>query len=571
MKKLITLVLSLLLVFQLCPAVLADGGSSGGLCIMAPLDGSTVPCTFQTFEARLPEDKNAVSTLYFLDGEYIGDGGASAIVTTDKELYYGKHTIELRAIYEDGTGERTVSQFTANLPQYVMDFEKYPSKVYEVHKNEGDEGFQEELAAVHKDVKNDIDCLHDINSNLFKYGTFEIGTDPQMGKVAKMNKTKGGTLYAGNGALFVPALYENGTPVQKKEGRLVIEFDFSFGMGTNWASVLQVAPHSKNGHNKLGLNLIHNSGVIPGTGKTLNDTLWHHAKAIFDLDTGRYNAWVDDIELPEGDILFPDSIHERDYYYYRIGVAMSRAGDFFAVDNILVGCDGAMGDFSGITDVDYVNGMGETVGEDGALVSRDVQKIILTTDRALNIDSVTESNISVKLGGETVDITELLLSDDGYLVTLTLDNPGVSGNGESSVTLSENIQLSDGAKIGRRAVANLSLEPKGFLVKSVDWRKGESELFSSAMLRDGDVIKADISFQNVSENIESLTAVLVVKDGDKYISLTAEDVKVEITDGTDYIVTLTAPTISDVSDPNVYLMLIDDLNSGLYIDSYDLP
>jgi hypothetical protein len=60
---------------------------------------------------------------------------------------------------------------------------------------------------------------------------------------------------------------------------------------------------------------------------TALETDRYTTRFILDLDTGKYNAWVDDTELPEGNIKFPDSALERDFYYYRIGVALSRADD----------------------------------------------------------------------------------------------------------------------------------------------------------------------------------------------------------------------------------------------------
>lgn len=551
-KKIIAVILSLLLISHISPAVLADDG----LYIVTPLDGSVISNTQKTFEASIPAGKNPTNTFFYLDGKFIGDGGISAAVTIEEDMYVGKHTLELRAVYDDGTGEIAISDFYAILKHQMMDFEEYEVAEYT---NVGD-------AKV-------LTCI-DRFGDLFGKANVEIAEDAVNGKVFKLTKIPDtATLYAGGGCFYIPVIAGNATNIAQTTGTLILEFDYAVGRAEHWRTGLHVTPYPASGKDKIAGIVLQDNNSGRGISRTqyeIKDTGWHHWKIVFDLDAKTYSVDLDENQsVLSGNIGFPNDPLETNFAAYKIGIDMSVEDVSF--DNIKIGMEGAMDDYSGISDVDFVNANGETV-TDSAVVPRDVQKLIVKSERAFNIDTVIPSNIEVNLGGKAAKITEAILSEDGKEITLILDNPStITDNGEGYVSLSEKIGFSSGSTIGVRTVYKLDTEASGFMVKSVDFEKSDSKLFVSSMLKDGDVIKANIDFQNITSAPEKLTAVLVIKDGNKYVSLSAKDIEVPVTGDTDYEVTVSSAAIGTIENPEVYVMLLDSLNSGMYIDSYDLP
>lgn len=283
-----------------------------------------------TFTSDIEVTKFESASLY-LDNTLISDSvtpgnGVRYFIPSDTQI--GDYTLKLKMNYS-GIGEvvkeQTFTVYSADEAYdniNVIDFEEYDEAVY----------------TSSADAKAALKCFNEVNSNLFGFADVSIANDEQKGKVYRItkNKNEGNTLYAGNGSTYLPSLYENGSKAYKTNGKLSLEFDFSLSNGTNWASTLMVSPLSKSGYCVFDVKLLVSGGEIPGTGKYINDSNWHHAKIIFDMDNDTYSAWVDDIALPDGEMKF-QSAAEHNTYSYRICTQIYDMGWYTSIDNIKTG------------------------------------------------------------------------------------------------------------------------------------------------------------------------------------------------------------------------------------------
>lgn len=342
-----------------------------------------------------------------------------------EDTAFGDYDLTLKLIYKDGTEvTKTETVTVAAVPEAVesnfIDFEEYSDKVYETSDS----------------VTSEVADIVLVNGNLFNYGTLEIATVPEKGKVVRLNKTKGNTLYAGNGRFDIPAVIENDAMVLKRTGSVVVDFDFAFGAENDWASAVQIVPYSKSGHGFSGVNFVSPGRVITGTGVSVADTDWHHAHVVFDVDNFTYTAMVDDTLLPAGALTPPADPGHYDFYKFMIGTAMSTGSTLY--DNFKV---------SYIEGPAYKNATYTKSGEAYsavALVASDAEELKLNVNVAY-ADSVA-SMVKLFVNGTEQTVEAAYASK---VITVPLTGLEIAEGDEIRVYVSHDAVLSDGSYVNQ--------------------------------------------------------------------------------------------------------------------------
>ena len=528
--------------------------SSDALLITSPANGTTVPHDISSFAVSLPS--RITETIFTLDGKVLGKGEADGSFTLSDPLTLGKHTLTVSAIYDDGRGEKVSSQFTvAIIPgSHTKDFEEYTSL--------SDAGTAMNASTVASNL--DLWSAHDNP----KYYVYKDSITNSLALKFNNEKTSENSV-----AQSLAYFYADGSKKNYRAGVVGLEFDFYL---KKYSGIyMQLIPYSAGGHSfslsDRGQNIIEN-GVIRGTSTSIT-TGWHHLKAVVDLDKMKVDITVDSTPMTQKDLTFPTASGQNNLYMYRIGIS-TNPGTYWSIDNIKTY---EIGNYSGADEIFFEDLSHPSANSDGlvsadmAEVSRSTQKLVLKVNKKLKPESVSASSISVIAAGKNVPLAAAPVYDAGAkTITLTLDNAsGITGNGESYVKLSESIQYENGIAAGTAAINRFNLTPDGFLIKSVDFKCGVSDLFASSQLDVGDAVKADIIIQNVASSDANLTAVLVVKSGNKIISVTPKDITASA-NTPNYPASIQAPALTTKEDIKASLIFVDNLKNAHYIDSYDL-
>lgn len=546
------------------------------LQIMFPADGSTVSYDTESIEVYIPEGKTPIKTMYTLDGKVIQSEGVNETVTVSSPLTVGRHFVEVTAIYEDGTAEKASSTFVAAIlpAEDNIDFESFSPLADDIDGMTSTEAMEA------------FGCFNNISSKIDAKGTkVYIEKDETDNSYMTMRSTEVGTLTCHESYVHVWAnTLEDGTHPSYSSGKLVLEFDAY--LRKNWTTRVVAVPFNSSSKDWGSNNMIvdQNLGgiVMPdGTYKSLQGNYnWYHFKITYDLDNKVYYSTISD-----GDFVKPDSERigevnvapialpaptsgSANVVYYRLGVGLNKSSEF-RLDNIRTY---TVGSYSGADEIlfkapsagsDYIDAKENSV-------QRDVTELALGVKRILDSSSVNADNITVVAAGKELDISNVSYDESSGMITVLINNPeGISGNGDSYVKLSDDVCFKGGSKIGVDAVNPFNLASEGFGVKGVDFKCGSSYLFSSSQLRDGNSIKADITFDNATSDDVTLLAVLVIKKDSQILTMTPLDITVPKGE-TDYCVSVQAPAVESASDIKASLILVDSMANVNYIGSYYL-
>lgn len=552
---------TMLVVSMFCSPVSIS--AAGGLEITTPANGSTVSYDLPEFEFSLPANTDKI--IVALDGKSI-DAAAGGSVTLDGPLTLGKHTLELSAIYTDGTAEKVTSEFTAAVipSSTVIDFEHVTPQTY----TSSDDAF------------NAIKSLNLINGGIYNTtnkGEVAVESDATYGNVLKI-KTTTARMLAGGAYVHIHsnptiAADHTATNTTVNSGKVGLEFDACLNVGTSDPTQLTLTAYDAATKYFGGINLAVNNKILDT--HTI-DPGWYNFSLVFDLDSKEYSGIITDTSSGTKYTIAPTTLTTSTgaskISYYRLGARIN-AGKEVAFDNIKTGL---VGNYTGADEIYFESLADSAANSDGFVdasvkpVARDVSKMQLKVSKTLDSTTVTPANISVVAGGQNIPVTSAVYDETKGTITLTLNNSGITTNGESYVSLSESIKFKGSTTaVGVKSRNPFSLTDEGFRIKSVDFKKGSSALIMADQLLSGDKVKAQIAIQNIKQTSEQLTAVLIVKSGDKFLSLTAKDITATA-DTANYPVEVESPAITTADNISASVIFVDNLKNALYIDSYHL-
>lgn len=552
---------TMLVVSMLCSPVSIS--AAGGLEITTPANGSTVSYDLSEFEFGLPANTNKI--IVVLDGKSI-DAAAGGSVTLDGPLTLGKHTLELSAVYTDGTAEKVTSEFTAAVipSSTVIDFEHVTPSEYA-------------SSAV---AQSAIKSLKLINEGIYSddnKGKVAVESDATYGNVLKI-KTTTKRMLVGGAYIQIHsnpkiAADHTATNTAVNSGKVELEFDACLDKGTSDPTQLQLTAYDEATKSFGGINLAVDNKIL--NTHTI-DPGWYNFSLVFDLDSKKYSGIITDTSSGTkyniASTTLTTSTGASKISYYRLGARIN-AGKEVAFDNIKTGL---VGNYTGADEIYFESLADSAANSDGFVdasvkpVARDVSKMLLKLGKTLDSTTVTPANISVVAGGQNIPVTSAVYDETKGTITLTLNNNGITTNGESYVSLSENIKFKGSTTaVGVKSRNSFSLTDEGFRIKSADFKKGSSALIMADQLLVGDKVKAQIAIQNIKQTSEQLTAVLIVKSGDKFLSLTAKDITVTA-DTANYPVEVESPAITTADNISASVIFVDNLKNALYIDSYHL-
>ena len=564
-RNIISLLITVIYMLTLIPTAYAGDV----LTVTSPANGSIVSFETNVFEVTPPGSKTIEKTNFILDGEFIGNGDAEGKLTREEELTLGKHKLEVIAVYDDGTAEKASSEFTsAIIPQSAtVDFENSVLGTYTA------------ADAATTAAKS----LRGLSSNIFTEGEVSIGSDGSYGNVFKILGVKN-RVAAANACFttYANPTFNNDGTVQSYSavtgGKHILNFDMYIPY-IDGSFALQIRPYTSGGVSfDSGVTLI--SARLPIGYTNANrientDCGWFNINFVSDLDTGKYTA---EIKAKTSNKTW--TIAETPYTkpqdaginYYQIGAYVYK-NYYVAYDNIKTEM---IGNTLGITDVLFKDETNPSCDSDGYVntdshsVKRDVTQMLVRFDRSLNSATVTKDNFIVVAGGNRVGISDVNYDETTRSAVLTLNNSFITTNGKSYVQMSENVKLKGNTEtIGVASWKAFNLASYGFEIQSVEYLKGVSDVYSASQLSVGNNLTAKIKISNVSDTDKKLTAVLVVKDGKRILSVKPLTATIDA-GNSNFTASITSESITSAENLSAFLIFINSLSNPVYIDSFDL-
>lgn len=554
-QKLISLLVTLLYIITSIPSVFAGDA----LTVASPQDGSTVSFETNVFEVTPPDGKVIAKTIFTLDGEFIGNGDEGGVLLYDKKLTLGVHCLEVVAMYDDKTAEKATSSFTAAiLPESTtIDFEHITPEEYPDSPSA--------LAAVKS--------LKAINGGIYNTdnkGIVAVDEEEGHGKVFKIKTTTARMLVGGAyfHAFANPTLSDDGTATNTvvKSGKVGLRYDVWLPYSSKGGEITQhtIYPYDSAGKSLKSINIAINNKILD---MYRIETGWFTIDLVYDLDTLMMYGTITDVDT--GDVWevterkFADSV--TNLSDYRIGTRLEKE-NFYAIDNITTGM---IGQFSGITDVLAKDGDAFVSSSDAAF-ERDVSEMKITFDKLLDSSTVTKENISVTLGGTKLGVSDVVYDEAENAAILTIDNPGITTNGKNEVCLSENVKLKgESASVGIASKRSFDVVPFGFAILGADFSNESGDVYSASQLSVGDSLTATVALSNLSDKPENITAVLAIKDGKRFLSVTP--LVMEIPEGAaDFTLPVTSPAIDSADSLSASVIFVNNMADSLYVDSVNL-
>ena len=553
-QKLISLLVTLLYIITSIPFVFAGDA----LTIASPQDGSTVSFETNVFEVIPPDGKVIAKTIFTLDGEFIGNGDEAGVLNYDGGLTLGAHCLEVVAMYDDKTAEKATSSFTAAiLPQSTtIDFEHVTPEEYPDSPSA--------LAAVKS--------LKVINGGIYNsdnLGKVAVEEEDGHGKIFKIMTTSKRML-VGGAYIHInsnPTLSDDGTASNTvvKSGKVRLRYDAWLPF-SQYGEITQhtITPYNSAGASLKSINIAINNKILDMY--RIEDG-WFTINLVYDLDTLMMHGTITDVDT--GDVWevterkFADSA--TNISDYRVGSRISKE-TYWAIDNITTGM---IGQFSGITDVLAKDGDAFVSSSDAAF-ERDVSEMKITFDKLLDSSTVTKENISVTLGGTKLGVSDVVYDEAENAAILTIDNPGITTNGKNEVCLSENIKLKgESASVGIASKRSFDVVPFGFAILGAEFSNESGDVYSASQLSVGDSLTATVALSNLSDKPENITAVLAIKDGKRFLSVTP--LVMDIPEGAaDFTLPVTSPAIASADSLSASVIFVNNMADGLYRDLVEL-
>lgn len=564
-NKIILLLIAVIYLITFVPAVHAGDV----LTITSPENGSVISYKTNVFEVESPDSKIIAKTIFKLDGNFVGNGDESGMLTYDSSLTIGSHTLEVIALYDDGTAEKAVSAFTAAVfPEAnLMTFDELEEKTFSTVAGDtaADAVSYLSLASLAPE------CVRPTGDPGASLSIAADETNPS-DKYIKFNfDNVAKRLLVGQKIGF----WLNSDHSTVTGGKVFFECDIK--LSTHSDLRLRIVPRNASHSEWSSLQIIEQKVINKGKGD-MEETFAHSAEwvrlyLVYDIDNMTVSGSLGTHTIQETEVTHNKAGDGKLAYFALSCQTIYNGTGIYCIDNVRTGC---LGEYTGIEKMWFKDETNADADENGYVdaesneVNRNVTELKLKLSSKLDADTVTKENVKVVAGGKEIAVSEVVYSESEGTVIIILDNDEILTNGNSWVELSEKIKLSGEAlPIGVATVKSFKLMPSGVGISDVAFCNEETNVYSVEQLSAGDTLTANITIQNASGSGQVLTAVLVVKDGKRFLSV--NPVLIEVPEGEEsFPASVTSKEITSAENLSASVIFVSSLSEAFYIDSADL-
>lgn len=518
MKKFISISVVLVMLLTMVPVV---SFASGEISIISP--AADVYTDFSVFEV---ECENAEKIIFKLDGVTVGETNGETTLDVPKDLLYvGNHTLEVIAIYADGTALNDIKNFKVS-------------------------------AIIEKFSYSDAGAL----SNFIAYNTTgkaeyddTVGVSGQTGDIAKK-------LYA-----IIDGKIESKAPyiinyelAYVKGGIKKISFDLKLTTVNDAIIIRGMDGMDKSGqlNSSKGYWLDGSTQYYPTPGE------WMHIDVVSNNYTNNLVFSVDGTPIYNGSITLKDE-GNLTFRMYQYGDRTEATRASMSIDNLFTSQEF---EYS-LSSVEWEDSEG--VWSDGlSLMPIDASKIRIKMSEALIADSVTKDTVSIYDNGKKVSLSDVVYDETNGYVIASLSEP-LSNESNIEFVMSENVKLSvTNEATGVPVKAILKTELGAYSVSNIECKVNSAALWTNEQLKSGDVISIDLALNNQSGENKTMAAIACVFQNKKLRAIGAcEEFVSSAGKGT----TITLPPLSNLDSDGeitIKVMLCNALSSPQACSNY---
>ena len=501
--------------------------------------------------SEMPEYFNAVcegaeTIIFELDGKTLGEADTEGNISVPADITYGNHKLKATAVFADGNSAMREVGFVyyqrVSYNKSIQDFDTIPN----VTKDESS------LPTIHNDFNFTMYESQVMVSRIA--GSRSNGSD---GDYALYIEKKAGN--SGEGRLVFGELQ---TTVYATNGQFQLDFDL---MLTDPSQEFRMFfyPLWYNGF------VLVSGGKIAGTNMDFPANKWVRFNMTYDmsggggtLDSGVWTVktTIDGVTtIPVNSVNAVDNaFHGGNRVLFSMKSGTSTEGNpvAMAIDNFSL-----TSNYYGIKNCAYIKSDAENVIS--SKVPCDAEKIKVYLNE--KITAVTKNDVSlVTDGGVNVPVLDIVYNEAGKCIEITPDS-NLPGNTGITVKLSPELTFKGGAKLGKSHTARFETSYET-LQLDVSFKKGATPIYTAKQVKSGDVVSADLSIKNLSATPKDATYILSVRDNKRLAALSSKTIQLQ--PGESKNLTITLPQLTKEGDYTIYLINMDSLTTGLYIEDY---